>query len=101
MAEPDRDRLLRDPTQGPDPERLHEPASSRRRPRRIRAPLQPDRDTLRVDVRAQRSRSAARPRRPTRTPTQARRLITYEPMTETTKSPAEIGVYSALGPEVI
>jgi len=49
--------------------------AGRRSPRRLRAPLQPDRQAVRVDVHPPRPRRPHRARRPSRAATQARRLI--------------------------
>ncbi len=49
--------------------------AGRRSPRRLRAPLQPDRQAVRVDVHPPRPRRPHRARLPSRAATQARRLI--------------------------
>ena len=85
MAEPDRARVLRHPAQGPDPERLSQPASDRRPPRQLRAPLQPDRHAIRLDLHPRRPRETHHSRRQSRATAQTRRLITHELTTKTTK----------------
>src|SRR6202035_3994531 len=85
MAEPDRARVLRHPAQGPDPERLSQPASDRRPPRQLRAPLQPDRHAIRLDLHPRRSRETHHSRRQSRAAAQTRGLITHELTTKTTK----------------
>src|SRR3954470_22691122 len=67
LAQPGRDLPLDHPAQGPRPQRL--PRHCRRRPRtqRLRAPLQPDRRAVHVELHTR------RPRRPPRPPRSARR----------------------------
>src|SRR6266496_4500504 len=58
LAEPDRARLLGDPAEGADPQRLHRPRRGRSSPARLPAPLPADRRPVRLALHPRRPPSA-------------------------------------------
>src|SRR5215207_5104733 len=90
LAGPGRDLLLRRPTQGRSPQRLHRPRSDPRTAGRIRDPLQRRRQTLQLEVHSTRAREPPPPHRHPRQPSPppaASSLTTPEGLTgQTTKN---------------